>query len=59
MRLEESKNGVTVVVEHSENHKCMISLFGKPSRETRQAAERLQYSLMPAAWVMRQILKTI
>lgn len=56
--LKSSKNGVSVEIK-VEDGKCLIRLFGKSTPKIKKAASQLQYSTMPADWVMRQILKTI
>lgn len=56
--LRTSKNGVSVEIS-VENGKCLVSLFGKSTPKIQKAVAKLQYSTMPADWVMRQILQTI
>lgn len=58
VKITESKNGATVEVIQ-ENGKCTVSVFGRRTPESVKAAAQLQYSMMPPAWVMRQILKTL
>lgn len=58
VKLTESKNGATVEVIQ-ENGKCTIKVFGRRTPESIKAAKSLQYSIMPPAWVMRQVLNTL
>lgn len=58
VKLTESKNGATVEV-CQENGKSTIKIFGKRTPESVKVAANLQYSIMPPAWVMRQVLKTL
>lgn len=57
-KLTESKNGATVEVT-TDNGKCLINIYGRRTPKTVKIATHLQYSMMPPAWVMRQILKTL
>ena len=56
--LRTSKNGVSVEIS-VENGKCLVKTFGKSTPKIQKAVSQLQYSTMPADWVMRQILQTI
>lgn len=58
VKLSESKNGSTVEVIQ-ENGKSTIKIFGRRTPESVKAAAHLQYSIMPPAWIMRQVLKTL